>query len=137
QASTDASIIGKMTGRYALATQETNGSWDIAGHGDAVTIADIAGVDTIDGGGLSDRFVFSAGFGQASILDDASHWSGAGHDTIQLAKSEFANFAAVLSDASVAQGHVTISATNGDKLMLDGFTTLAQLQAGSADFKFV
>ena len=56
------------------------------------------------------------------------------HDTISLPKSEFASFAAVLHDATYANGNATITAGN-DTLTLDNLTK-TQLAAAQADFTF-
>jgi hypothetical protein len=136
-AKADAPILAKIDDNYVLGVHQTNGSWNLTGHGNGLTINDIAGVDVITSNGASEEFVFKAGFGQATITAASTHWSGAAHDVVELAKSEFINFATVLKDASIAQGHVEISSASGDHLLLDGFSSLAQLHAASADFKFV
>ena len=38
--------------------------------------------------------MFESGFGHATIADANAHWIGSGHNVIDFAKSEFANFAA-------------------------------------------
>ena len=54
---------------------------------------------------------------------------------ISLSTSEFADFAAVLGDASNSPINVVLIAADGDKIMIDGMskTTLVGL---SADFTF-
>jgi hypothetical protein len=74
--------------------------------------------------------------GEADTVTDFSNFeTGTNHDTISLASSEFANFAAVLSGASNSGCGVLIGAADGDTLTSQNLntTTLAGLPA---DFAF-
>jgi hypothetical protein len=83
----------------------------------------------------SDEFFFKVGFGQDAISNLASHLTGAAHDTVSLAKSDFANFTALLADATFVGGAAVITAANHDVLTLEGVTK-AMLTAASGDFSF-
>ena len=136
-ATADASLLRKIAGDYVLDVHNANGSWTTSGHGDGLTIHDLAGVDAITGGGTFETFVFGASFGQATITDSHAHWVGAGHDVVELSHTEFASLTAFYDDSSVANGLVSIAGPHGDKLTLDGFSTRAQLHAALGDFKLV
>ncbi len=79
--------------------------------------------------------MFQPVYGHDTITDFAAHLTGSGHDTLSLATSEFADFAAVLSGAQNSGANTVITAPTGDTLTLAGLdtTTLAGL---SADFTF-
>ena len=83
----------------------------------------------------NETFVLSANYGHDLITDFGSHSTGAGHDFISFATSEFANFAAVMNAAVTLGSDTIITGLNGDQLVLSGITktTLAGL---SADFTF-
>jgi hypothetical protein len=97
------------------------------GHSTLTSTAD----DLLDGNGQSNTFVFAANFGNDVIQDFGA--SGTGHDTIQFSKSEFTNFASVLSHASQEGQNVVISAGNDTLTLKD--TKLSALN--SHDFHFV
>jgi hypothetical protein len=97
------------------------------GHSTLTSTAD----DLLVGNGQSNTFVFAANFGNDVIQDFGA--SGKGHDTIQFSKSEFANFASVLSHASQEGQNVVISAGNDTLTLKD--TKLSALN--SHDFHFV
>jgi hypothetical protein len=82
--------------------------------------------DTMTGGGGVDIFNFTPFFGDATITDFTS-----GTDQIQLATSEFANFAYVQAHSSVVGGNTVIAGSNGDSITLQGITTLQE-----SDFLF-
>jgi hypothetical protein len=122
-----------------VATQEvldnTDGSHTIIGLGAAdQTFTSIAD-DTFTGGGANETFVFQPIYGSDTITDFYQYTSGATHDTISLATSEFANFAAVTGAAANVGSNVVIKAADGDMLTLSNLSTstLADL---SADFTF-
>ena len=135
-AAADQALLAKITSPYVLNVVSA-GATVTTGHGSGLTIHDVAGNDTITGGGGNETFLFGSGFGTATITDAAAHWTGAGHDVIDLAASEFANFQALLGDASFASGVASITA-GSDHLTLDGFSSAAALIAGNAagDFGF-
>ena len=135
QSTADASLEAKITGSYVLDVANANGTTTTTGHGDNLLIDDVAGDDTLTGGGNNETFIFDATFGHAILTDFHDHISGITHDTLSLPISEFASFAALLHDASQLGTAVLITASNGDKLTLQE-TTLASVHAASADFKF-
>jgi hypothetical protein len=115
------------TGALALEIYNMNdGSHRIIGSTISQTIDSIYD-DLTTGGGGADIFNFTPFFGQATITDFAS-----GTDQIQLATSEFADFAYVQAHSSVVGGNTVISGSNGDSITLQGITTLQ-----ASDFLFV
>jgi hypothetical protein len=117
------------TASQALALEVYNmndGSHRIIGSGISQTIDSIYD-DLTTGGGGTDIFNFTPFFGDATITDFTS-----GTDQIQLATSEFANFAYVQAHSSVSGGNTVIDGSNGDSITLQGITTLQE-----SDFLFV
>lgn len=111
----------------ALETYNMNdGSHRIIGSDVSQTINSIYN-DLTTGGGGADTFNFTPFFGQATVTDFTS-----GTDFIQLATSEFANFAYVQAHSSVVGGNTVIAGSNGDSITLNGLTTLQE-----TDFLFV
>ena len=84
--------------------------------------------DTITGGSGADLFVFGVKFGANTISDFDPK-----NDHIQLAKSEFANFNAVLADASHVGGNTVITLDLADTITLKG-VSVSSLH--SSDFLF-
>jgi len=84
--------------------------------------------DTLTGGKGGDTFVFAANFGQNTITNFNTH-----NDTIQLDRSEFADFHAVLA-AAHQNGADTVIAHGTDQITLTG-VQLASLHA--SDFHLV
>ncbi|MCW2319229.1 hypothetical protein M2322_004798 [Rhodoblastus acidophilus] len=124
---------------HKFTAQEVDGAGHVTGtsSGAAIigssghnTLSSTSGNDVFVGNGHPDTFVFAANFGHDVIKDFAP--TGAGHDTIQLAASEFANFASVLSHAHQAGTDVVISFGH-DALTLK-HTSLTSLSA--QDFHF-
>lgn len=74
--------------------------------------------------------------GHDTITDFSSHLTDAGHDTIQFAVSQFANFAAMYAATADTVSGAQITAGNGDVLFLSGVTR-TQIAANSSDFSFV
>jgi Subtilase family len=136
QAKADASLLKKITGGWVLNVANVDGSTTTTGHGDKLTITDVKGDDFITGGGGSETFVFQSGFENASLVDFHNHMTGATHDTVSLPSTDFASFAAMFGDAARSGTGVSITAANGDHLVIEN-TTLTALQGASADFKFV
>ena len=135
---------GENDGRLRDRRSDQRDHHDDDGAGDGLTIDDVAGADTIIGGGSGETFVFASGFGTATIMDFHSHLSGSGHDTIELQAAMFgqtsksaqsADWSALLADAKGSGANVVITDKAGDALTLDGLT-LAALKTSSADFKF-
>ncbi len=120
-----------------LAVQSINNAWTTVGHGDHLQISDIAGVDTITGGGAHEHFNFGADFGSATITDFYQHQTATDHDTIVLAASEFVNGAqTLLSDLHSNGANVDIVA-GADVLTIDNITRhdfKAALTAGYVKF---
>ena len=113
----------------------SDGSHTMIGLGAAnQTFTSIAN-DTMTGGSAAETFVFNPVYGHDTVTDFSSFLSGATHDTISLASSEFANFAAVLADMQNAGSNVMITAPAGDTITLDNITKTT-LSAYSADFTF-
>ncbi len=135
-AAADQALLGRITSSYVLNVVSA-GATVTTGHGSGLTIHDVVGNDTITGGGSDETFIFGSSFGTATVTDAAAHWTGAGHDVIDFAESEFAGFRALLADATFANGVATITA-GSDHLTLDGFSSAAALIAGNAagDFSF-
>lgn len=110
----------------ALETYNMNdGSHRIIGSDISQTINSIYN-DLTTGGGGADTFNFTPFFGQATITDFTS-----GTDHIQLATSEFADYAYVQAHSTVVGGNTVITGSNGDSITLQGVTTLQQ-----SDFLF-
>jgi len=88
--------------------------------------------DVLTGGRGRDTFVFSENFGANTITD-----FGKGHDTIELDKSQFHNFAAVVANAA-SDGHegtlISDPSHSGNTVDLFG-VNIASLHA--SDFFFV
>ena len=120
------------------ALQETfdnsNGSHRIIGLSDNQTLTSI-GNDTMTGGGSGATFLLDAVYGHDTITDFSKYATGASHDTISLASSEFANFAAVQAAATNSGSGVLIRAADGDTLTLQNLTTTT-LGGLGADFVF-
>ena len=115
-----------------------NGDHVLVGAQNGLTIASL-GDDVMTGGGSSETFVFNPIFGADKITDFAAHDSGASHDTISLSTTDFANFSAVLHDATASGtggANTTIASTaTGDALTFVGVTPTA-LAGLAADFAF-
>jgi hypothetical protein len=132
----DAAALDKISTPYILEVQSADGSWTTTGNGNGLTIHDIPGVDTITGGGSGEHFVFKAGFGTATLTDFHEDLTGATHDTVTLAKSEFGSLANLLSDAKPS-GTSLIITSGSDHLTLDDMTHSQLKQVVSTDFKLV
>lgn len=94
--------------------------------------------DAPEPGGASETFVFKSAFGHATIADAHSHWTGAPHDIIDFATSEFANFAALFSDSTFSASGTRI--TKGtDHFVIEGITSKTGLTAANVlgDFKLL
>ena len=102
----------------------------IKGSTKADTLTSTAGNDFFTGDKGSDTFVFAQNFGKDVINDFTA--AGRSHDTIQFAKSEFADFASVLAHASQVGGDVVIS-SGSDSLTLKNMKLSA---LDSHDFHF-
>ena len=111
-----------------------NGGFQITGEANGVQLSG-QGDDVMTGGGSRDTFALGPIFGADTITDFASHDRGAGHDTISLSKTDFANFHALLSAANNSGANVVIAGPQGQTLTLDGLD-VAQLAGLSADFTF-
>jgi serralysin len=112
-----------------------DGSHTIIGIGAAnQTFTSIAD-DTFTGNGANETSVFTPVYGHDTITDFYRYTSGSTQDTISLSTSEFANFAAVLSDAQNVGANTVITATNGDTLTLSNLDT-STLATLSTDFTF-
>ena len=105
-------------------------------YGNGLHVHDIKGHDAIFAGGAKEHFIFAADFGQASITGLHNHLTGKTHDTIDVQKSEFASFAALLHDAHQSGHAVVIDGKHGDKLTLEN-VTMAELRHAKSDFAFV
>lgn len=138
QDAADAALIAKIVAPFVLDVAVKAGVTTTTGHGNHLTIADVAGTDTITGGGTNETFIFKSGFGHAAITDAHSHWTGSSHDVIDFAKGEFANFAALLSHATFSASGATIT-KGADHLTIDGFASKSAFTAGdtAGDFKFL
>ena len=138
EATKDAGAIGKIAAPYVLDVAHSATVTVTTGHGSGLKITDVKGTDTISGDGTSETFVFAKGFGHATITDAHSHWTGATHDIIDFAKSEFANFTALLADATYSASGTTI-VSGSDHLVIDGITSKTALTAADTlgDFKFL
>jgi Ca2+-binding RTX toxin-like protein len=79
--------------------------------------------DTLSGGGGANTFVFLPNFGQNTVSNFSTQ-----HDQIQLPKSEFANFAAVMADAHQVGANTVITYDAQDIITL-GHVALSSLHA--------
>ena len=140
QAATDGALLKKLSGSAILEVEATNGDWTTTGHGNGLTIDDLKGVDAITGDGTGEHFVFAADWGKATITDFATHFTGTGHDFVQLAKSEFAQGdTTLLADAKLnAAGTAMVVTAGTDQLTFTGLT-LKELKTAinGGDFTFV
>jgi hypothetical protein len=124
-----------LAGELRWETAElNNGGNQITGVADGVRLVS-HGDDVMTGGGSSETFVLNAIFGADTITDLASHSSGAGHDTIDLSRADFSNFAAVLASATNSGGNAVLHTANDQTLTLLG-VNVATLSHLSADFTF-
>lgn len=106
------------------------------GNENANVLNGLGGADYLYGGAGADTFVFQGSFG-ADYVEDFAAGSGAGHDLIQLDKSAFADFAAVMSRATETNdgGHYFTTITRGSNTITLDFVKLSMLT--SDDFIFV
>lgn len=103
-------------------------------------------VETIDATTSGEQFIFSAGFGNETILGFAGFGRKSTPDTIQLAAASFSyltagmsqaqELAAVLADASNGSSSLTISDSQGDSLTLAGVSA-ATIAANPNAIQFV
>ena len=132
------SVIALLTGDYILKSVAVSGAVTTTGHGNDLQIADIAGKDTITGGGSNEDITFGASFGAATLTDFSKYQTSANHDTVTLASSEFTSGgASLLADAKPAGGNIRITAGT-DVLMIDKMN-MTELTTAVNDgyFKFV
>jgi hypothetical protein len=111
-----------------------DGTHTIVGYQNGQTLT-TQGDDTFTGGGSSETFVFDSIYGHDAITDFATYLTGAGHDTISLPTSEFANAAAVLNATVDTPQGAVITAADGDTILLMNVSK-AMLAANSADLAF-
>ena len=128
-------LLAKIVSGYVLNETSASGVTTL-GHGDNLTIAAAPGDDTITGGGVNETFVFGDNFDHAVLTDFSSHISGAGHDIIQLAKTDYGSFSLLTQNEASPQGaNVSLKGASGDVLVIENLT-LGALNGASADFKF-
>jgi hypothetical protein len=141
-------VINEVNGVERSQTFNYNdGTHQIDAEENNITLVSTPGDDTIYGNGAGSAafgwgilFQFNQGFGHDLVTDfyaratasDASHLA----DTVQLAKTEFADFNAFYSATTSGPSGTVTTASNGDTLTLYGMT-LATLNAAKSDFKFV
>uniref|UniRef100_UPI0025D15636 hypothetical protein n=1 Tax=uncultured Rhodoblastus sp. TaxID=543037 RepID=UPI0025D15636 len=134
QLSADAAALAKIASPYILDVANASGSSSYIGYGNGL-VFNIGGgtTSTIKGGGLNESFVFAAGFKAATISEFATHNGVAANDTISLAKSDFADWATLLSDAHTgAGGSISfVSQTSGATLTLAGVSVSAFEKVGA------
>jgi Ca2+-binding RTX toxin-like protein len=87
--------------------------------------------DTLSGGNGPDTFLFRPGFGANTITDFDVH-----NDTVQIAKSVFANLADLFAHAGNSAAGAVIDDGVGNTITFTG-VTLAELQAHQSDFHLV
>jgi autotransporter passenger strand-loop-strand repeat protein len=135
QLTADAAALAKIVSPYILDVANAGGASSYVGYGNGL-VFNIGGggsTSTIKGGGLNESFVFAAGFKTATISEFATHGGVASNDTISLAKSDFANWATLLSDAHTgAGGSISfVSQTSGATLTLAGVSVAAFEKVGA------
>ena len=142
QLAADAAALAKIVSPYILDVANASGSSSYVGYGNGL-VFNIGGgtTSTIKGGGLNESFVFGAGFKTATISEFATHGGVASNDSISLAKSDFANWATLLSDAHTgAGGSISfVSQTSGATLTLAGVSVAAFQKPGApyqSEFSF-
>nr|WP_320201853.1 calcium-binding protein [Agrobacterium sp. rho-13.3]MDX8311632.1 calcium-binding protein [Agrobacterium sp. rho-13.3] len=91
-----------------------------------------SGNDILTGGSSADTFIYTPGFGQDTITNFIA--TGTAHDVIQMDKTIFADWAALLS-ASSQSGSDTIIRADADNSITLKNVTVNTLQAN--DFRFV
>lgn len=89
------------------------------------------GNDQLSGGGGNDTFFFRSGFGHDVIADFRANGD---HDLIDLAKAEFANFAALLTSVADSEYGAMITLHDGSTLTLYHQT---KDSLSAADFRFM
>ncbi len=121
-----------------LASQTTNfndGAHAMHGFENGVALTSIDD-DKMTGGGSGETFVFNQGYGRDTVTDLYAHLSGAGHDTVSVATSDFADFAALLANTQTVGGNAVLSGrTDGDQITLLGMTE-STVAANQSDFTF-
>lgn len=126
----------ELLGSSAINATGNNLANLLHGNGAANVLNGLGGADYLYGGDGADIFVFQGAFGQ-DYIEDFAAGSAAGHDVIQLDKTAFANFAAVMSHATETNndGHYITTITSGANTITLDFVQKAMLT--SADFLFV
>ncbi len=102
----------------------------VGGAGNDTLVGD-KGDDTLTGGSGADTFFFRAGFGHDTITDFKA---GGGLDVIEMAKAEFADFAALADNLSQTDLGVTLTLHDGSTLTL---SHVSQASLTTNDFHFV
>lgn len=86
----------------------------LGGAGNDMLVGD-KGDDTLSGGFGSDTFIFRAGFGHDTVTDFNAHGE---HDVIEIARTEFADFAALAGNLADTALGVTLTLHDGSTLTL-------------------
>ncbi len=119
--------------KYLSLVHNSGGGYDIVSYANNVTLTGTSGSDVFAGGGASQIYQFSTGFGQDTIQNFHAG-SVAGHDVLQIDHTIFANYAALIAHTSDVNGHAEINAGNGNVIDLLGVHTSGFV---SADFVFI
>jgi beta-glucanase (GH16 family) len=134
QAATDSGVLNKISTPFTLETTAPNNVIDLTAYGAGVTLTAAGGSELMTGGPAT-NFTFESDFGLAEITNFATNGSTNSRDTLTLPSSEFANFAAVLSDARQVGSATILTAGNGDQLTLDNMT-LSGLSMAAGEIAF-
>jgi hypothetical protein len=130
----DAAILTKIAGPYVLDTTLADGTTTVTGHGNGLTINVGAGDHIVTGGGTSDTFYFAAKFGSVNVTDFAPNFGNSAHDTISLAKTDFANWATLVADGHASGANTIFTSADGATLTVAGVAYSA-FQSGNAALK--
>ncbi|HCL65153.1 MAG TPA: hypothetical protein DIC56_10005 [Rhizobium sp.] len=101
----------------------------LGGAGNDMLVGD-KGDDTLSGGFGSDTFIFRAGFGDDTVTDFNAHGE---HDIIEIARAEFADFAALAGNLADTALGVTLTLHDGSTLTL---SHVAKANLTANDFHF-
>jgi hypothetical protein len=129
-AAADAAILADIVSPYVLRTVQSDGTTDVQGSGNGLTIKIGAGDHLVTGGGNNEIFYLESNFGSVTITDFSNKYADTTRDRIQLSTADFANWAQL-----VASGHAS-GANNEDTTFTSATTGSTLTVTGVAFSKF-